>query len=221
MDDRVFTYKTIGRPGLGEYKEKGSKFVGYTFRVQTEEEVATFIDELKREHLKARHHCYAYILDRNEQFFRANDDGEPSGTAGKPILGQIKSAGLKETLVVVVRYFGGTKLGASGLITAYKAAAEDAIAQSEIIQVSLQNTYRLSIDYPEMGKVLDILKGMDIEIKNKAFHECAEIEIALDCEESADMLKQFKANVLNVSVETIDDESEITYCAIHELVIYD
>lgn len=221
MDDRVFKYKTIGRPGLGEYKEKGSKFVGYTFRVQTEEEVASFIDELKREHLKARHHCYAYILDRNEQFFRANDDGEPSGTAGKPILGQIKSAGLKETLVVVVRYFGGTKLGASGLITAYKAAAEDAIAQSEIVQVSLQNTYKLDIDYPEMGKVLDVLKGMEIEIKNKVFNESAEIEIAIDCEASADVLRHFKAKVLNVSLETVTDESEIPYCAIHELVIYD
>ena len=221
MDNSIFKYQSIGRQGLGEYKEKGSKFIGYAIRAQSEEEVASFIDFLKKEHLKARHHCYAYILDRNESLFRANDDGEPSGTAGKPILGQIKSAQLKEVLVVVVRYFGGTKLGASGLITAYKAAAEDAIRNAEIIQVSLQNTYLLEIDYPEMGRILDVLKSMDITIKSKNFNEKAEIEISLDCEGSREVIQSFIAKVLNVSIETVDEESKIPYCSIKEVVIYD
>ncbi|MDP2112754.1 MAG: YigZ family protein, partial [Bacteroidota bacterium] len=127
------TYKTIEKPSEGLFKDKGSKFISFAFPVNSEDEIKDIVQSIKKEHHSARHHCYAWRLGADHLHFRANDDGEPSSTAGKPILGQIQSFDLTNILIVVVRYFGGTLLGVSGLINAYRSAALDAINQAEIV----------------------------------------------------------------------------------------
>ena len=131
LDD---TYKTIASTSEGIYKEKGSKFLAFAIPVVSEAEIKEHIDKIKKEYYDARHHCYAYILGADKATYRINDDGEPSGTAGRPIHGQLLSKDLTNTLVVVVRYFGGIKLGVSGLITAYKAATKDALDNAVVIE---------------------------------------------------------------------------------------
>jgi len=152
------SYKTIQNISEGIYKEKGSKFIAYAFPVSSEEEIKEQIDKLKKEYYDARHHCYAYMLGADKKNFRANDDGEPSSTAGKPILGQILSYELTNILIVVVRYFGGTKLGVSGLIHAYKTAAIDAILNAEIIEKTVNDIYDIHFDYLVMNDVMRIIK---------------------------------------------------------------
>jgi len=162
-------YNTIqpGEPSL--YKEKGSKFYGYVFRVTDEEEVKEAIENLKKEHHNARHWCYAYRLHPESDLYRINDDGEPSGSAGKPIYGQILSADLFEILVVVVRYFGGTKLGVSGLITAYKAAAEDAIRTSKLKSIKITRPFLVTCDYTELDPLMRTVHSMDCDIIEQDF----------------------------------------------------
>jgi uncharacterized YigZ family protein len=128
------TYLTIAATSLGEFKEKGSKFLAYAYFVSNESDIKEKLDLLKKEHFKATHHCYAYRLGTDGKNYRANDDGEPSGTAGRPILGQIDSFGLTNLLIVVVRYYGGTKLGTSGLINAYRESAKEALSNAEKIE---------------------------------------------------------------------------------------
>lgn len=152
------SYKTIQTVSEGIYKEKGSKFITYAFPVSCEEDIKTAIDKLKKDYYDARHHCYAYMLGADKKNFRANDDGEPSSTAGKPILGQILSSELTNILIVVVRYFGGTKLGVSGLIHAYKTAAFDAISNAEIIEKTVNDIYDIHFDYLVMNDVMRIIK---------------------------------------------------------------
>ena len=144
------TYQTIAAPSVGEYKEKGSKFIAYTFAVHSEAEVKAQLEGLKKEHSKARHHCYAYRLGLDGKLFRANDDGEPSGTAGRPILGQIDSFGLSNVLAVVVRYFGGTKLGTAGLKRAYKESTKAAFQQAVIVEKIVEDQFSITFDYAFM-----------------------------------------------------------------------
>ena len=141
------TYKTIAAPSEGLYKEKGSKFLAFAYPVHNLDEIKTHLEQLRKDYFDARHHCYAYILGPRKDAFRANDDGEPSGTGGRPIHGQLLSADLTDTLIVVVRYFGGILLGASGLANAYKAAARDAIDHATIIQKTIDARYRLAFAY--------------------------------------------------------------------------
>ncbi len=155
MDD---TFKTIVQPSEGLFKDKGSKFIAYAFPVTTEDEIREIVIALKKEHHSARHHCYAWRLGYEKLLFRANDDGEPSSTAGKPILGQIQSFDLTNILIVVVRYFGGTLLGVSGLINAYRAAALDAINQAEIIEKLVEKKLLIEFDYLGMNDVMKIFK---------------------------------------------------------------
>jgi len=152
------SYKTIQDISEGIYKEKGSKFIAYAFPVSSEEDIKEHIDKLKKEYYDARHHCYAYILGADKKNFRANDDGEPSSTAGKPILGQLLSFDLTNILIVVIRYFGGTKLGVSGLIHAYKTAAQEAISNAEIIEKTVNDIYDIHFDYLVMNDVMRIIK---------------------------------------------------------------
>ncbi|RZT96543.1 putative YigZ family protein [Ancylomarina subtilis] len=151
-------YKTIETTSEGIYKEKGSKFIAYAFPVTCEEDIKDEISRLKKEYYDARHHCYAYMLGADKKDFRANDDGEPSSTAGKPILGQILSSDLTNILIVVIRYFGGTKLGVSGLIHAYKTAAQDAIANAQVIEKTVNDIYDIHFDYLVMNDVMRIIK---------------------------------------------------------------
>jgi len=152
------TYKTISKTSEGLFKDKGSKFISYAFPVESEDEIRNIVLTIKKEHHSARHHCYAWRLGHEKLVFRANDDGEPSSTAGKPILGQIQSYDLTNILIVVVRYFGGTLLGVSGLINAYRNAAQDAILQAEIIEKLVEKQLLIEFDYGVMNEVMKLFK---------------------------------------------------------------
>jgi uncharacterized YigZ family protein len=167
-------YKTIRTSSEGIYKEKGSRFLSFAFPVSSQEEIKPVIEQIRKEYHDARHHCYAYMLGRDRLIWRINDDGEPSGTAGRPILGQINSFGLTNILIVVIRYFGGTLLGVSGLINAYKSAAADAISNAEIIERTLHEYYRIEFQYIAMNDVMKILKEEDAGLSGQSFKlECS------------------------------------------------
>jgi uncharacterized YigZ family protein len=152
------TYKTISGPAQGLYKDKGSKFIAFAYPVTSEEQAKEIVQTIKKEHYSARHHCYAWRLGHEKLLFRANDDGEPSSTAGKPILGQIQSFDLTNILIVVVRYFGGTLLGVSGLINAYRNAALDAINQAEVVEKLVEKQLLIEFDYGVMNDVMKLFK---------------------------------------------------------------
>ncbi|MEA3445607.1 MAG: YigZ family protein [Bacteroidota bacterium] len=151
-------YKTLSSPSEGNYKEKGSKFPSFAFAVYSEEEIKEILQDLRKKYYDARHHCYAWRLGADMEHFRSNDDGEPSSTAGKPILGQIRSNGLSNILIVVIRYFGGTKLGVPGLINAYRTAAADAIANATIVEKTVNNILQINFEYLAMNDVMKIIK---------------------------------------------------------------
>ena len=152
------TYKTISAPSKGTYKEKGSKFLAFAFPVASEEDVKEQLALLRKEYHDARHHCYSYRLGADKSVYRINDDGEPSGTAGRPIYGQIVSNDLTQILIVVVRYFGGVKLGVPGLINAYKNATKDVLEKAVIVTRMVQEEYVILFDYRVMNNVMKILK---------------------------------------------------------------
>lgn len=162
------TYKTIASPAEGIYKEQGSKFLAFAYPVSSADEVKFLVDTKRKEFHDARHICYAYMLGAARTEFRSNDDGEPSGTAGRPILGQINSHQLSDILIVVVRYFGGILLGTGGLITAYKAAALEAIAAAEIINSVLESTYAVVFGYEQMNDVMRIMKEHQLSILSQS-----------------------------------------------------
>ncbi len=161
------TYKTIAGPSEGIYSEKRSKFIAYAFPVSSEQEVKQRLVEIQKKHWDARHHCYAYILGPNKDAYRMNDNGEPSGTAGRPIHGQLLSKDLTDVLLVVVRYFGGIKLGVSGLQNAYKVAAKEALDNAKIIEKTVQEKYRVTFEYLHMNEVMQILKNPEITIVDR------------------------------------------------------
>lgn len=161
------------------YKEKGSKFIGICLPAQSEEEVKELLEEIKKQYYDARHHCYAYILGADSSQYRANDDGEPGHSAGDPILGQIRSKELTNTLVVVVRYFGGTKLGVSGLINAYKTAAADALDQAKIKKEIVQSTYLLTYSYDITNEVMKLISDFDLNILEQDFTDICKAKIGV------------------------------------------
>ena len=171
------TYRTIAAPSEGLYKEKGSKFLAFAYPVHTLDEVKARLDTLRKEYFDARHHCYAYILGPRKDAWRANDDGEPSGTGGRPIHGQLLSADLTDTLVVVVRYFGGILLGASGLANAYKTAARDAIDHAQIVERTIDVRYRLGFAYEAMNDVMRLLKDYDLKPQQQQFDLDCSLEV--------------------------------------------
>jgi uncharacterized YigZ family protein len=173
------TYKTIESPAEGIYKEKGSKFIAKAFPVRTEGQVKAIVDQLKEEFYDARHHCYAYILGTKGDKWRANDDGEPSGTAGKPIHGQLLSFNLTNVLVVVIRYFGGTKLGVSGLINAYKTATHDALANAKIITRTVDAIYRITFGYATMNEVMRLAKDLNLQLIDQHFDNTCFIKVRI------------------------------------------
>jgi len=157
-------YQTLAAESSADFRDRGSKFLAYAYPIRSTDDVKNSIQLLKKEHPKAVHHCYAYRLGTDGLQYRANDDGEPSGSAGKPILGQIDSAGLTNVLVVVVRYFGGTLLGVPGLINAYKTVTTDALATAPKTEKWIEKTVEITFDYPVMGEVLHLLKGAEATI---------------------------------------------------------
>lgn len=177
MDGIKDTYRSIAVMGEGLYKELGSRFLAFAYPVETEAEVKSIVDSLKKEYHDARHHCYAYRLGHTGERFRANDDGEPGSSAGRPILGQIDSAGLSDVLVVVVRYFGGVKLGIPGLIRAYRTAAAGALSSAGTVEKVASRTYTLSFDYLQMNSVMKLLKDMSVPQACQDFGERCSIEV--------------------------------------------
>jgi len=172
------TYNTIAFPSEEIlFKEKGSKFFGYAFPITSEEDVKPIIEVLKKQHPTACHYCYAYQIGSEKISYRANDDGEPSNSAGMPIYGQIQSFSVTNTLVVIVRIFGGTKLGVGGLITAYKTAAQLTLENCSIIEKTIDIHYLISFDYKNMNKVMRIIKEKNLDIVNQKMEMSCEIEI--------------------------------------------
>ena len=168
------SYKSIPAPAEGLFKDNGSRFISFAFPVETEEEIKDIVAELKKKYHDARHQCYAYRLGYLGDRFRANDDGEPSGSAGRPILGQIDSRGLSDVLVVVVRYFGGIKLGIPGLIRAYKTSTAEALDNAGTVEKIAGKWFRIDFGYGAMNQVMKVLKDMDLRQKDQDFgNECS------------------------------------------------
>lgn len=186
------TYLTITNPAEGEYTEKRSKFLSFAFHVETIDEVKALVDEYKKNFYDARHACYAYMLGSKRDVFRAVDDGEPSGTAGKPILGQINSNELTDILIIVVRYFGGIKLGTSGLIEAYRAAAAEVIANSEIEERTINTVVRVTYDYALMNQVMRVVKEEEPKICLQDFQMVCVLELEIRNSKLEGMLNKLR-----------------------------
>lgn len=171
------SFKSIKSFSSGLYKEFGSKFISLAYPVTSQQEVKSILSEIKKEYFDARHHCYAYRIGYKGNIWRMNDDGEPSSTAGKPIYGQLLSNELSDILVVVVRYFGGTKLGVPGLIKAYKSATADAIANAEIITKIATERFKLQFGYVEMNDVMKLLKEFGLQPVNPVYDSVCTMEV--------------------------------------------
>jgi len=188
------TYKEIKYPSIGVFKEKGSKFISFAFPVYSKENIKNNLLEIKKKEHSASHYCYAYILKKDKSVQKTYDDGEPSSTAGKPILGQIKSHNLTNVLIVVARYFGGTKLGTSGLINAYKMAALDAISKTKIITKSSKKIYSAEFNYIETHNVMQIMKKNDLEILSTDFKEKCQIIFTVNTSNEKITLEKIRKN---------------------------
>ena len=195
------TYRSIGAPAEGLYKELGSRFIAKAYPVETEEQVKELVASLRKEYHDARHHCYAYRLGHLGDRFRSSDDGEPSGSAGRPILGQIDSAGLSDVLVVVVRYFGGIKLGVPGLIRAYKSATADAIASADIVEKVAGRSFRVRFDYMDMNGVMKVLKDLSLTPSGQIF----EALCALDVRVRLTLVDSFRERLSHVASCVIEE----------------
>jgi uncharacterized YigZ family protein len=193
--DQADSYLTLARQSEGIFKELGSKFLYFAFPVDSEDSIKRELANLRKIYFDATHHCYAWILGRDGASFRANDDGEPNHSAGDPILGQIRSRQLTNTLVVVVRYFGGTKLGVSGLIKAYKLAASLALDENETVREWVKITLHLRFPYPAMNDVMKLVKTYDLEISSQ--------EMSFDCRFSLSFREGLEATV-KAKLEEID-----------------
>tara|TARA_R110002049_G_scaffold30496_8_gene104459 strand:+ start:7346 stop:7966 length:621 start_codon:yes stop_codon:yes gene_type:complete len=197
------TYKTIVKPSKEVlFKEKGSKFFGLAFPVEDEEAVKECLENIKKEHYNARHWCYAWQLGKDYSSYRVNDDGEPSNSAGMPIYGQLQSFDVTNVLVVVVRYFGGTKLGVGGLIQAYKTAAQMTLETSKIVERTIDENFVLRFDYPEMNVVMRIIKEEDLSITDQKMELDCEIVISVRKKEAERIFELFK-NTYKVKIKKI------------------
>lgn len=173
MKDLKTEFQTLAYASEGIFKDKGSKFLSFAFPVSSMEEIKSIVEKFKKEYFDARHICYAYALGPNREQYRQNDDGEPSGTAGKPIYGQILSAGITNCIVVVVRYFGGILLGTGGLITAYKEASLDAIRNSELITREITQVVEIKVDFLQLNELMKLIKDLNVKIIQQIFEmEC-------------------------------------------------
>jgi uncharacterized YigZ family protein len=185
-------YKTIKHPVEGLYKEKGSKFQAYAYPVQTEEEIKDRVEALKKKYHDARHHCYAFQLGTDGMNFRMNDDGEPSGTAGKPILGQIHSHEVTNILILVVRYFGGVKLGTGGLIQAYKAASADALDHADMVEYTIDKSFSIRFPYELMNPVMRVVDEEGISIKEQLFEADCRLTLSVRESKFPEMIDRFQ-----------------------------
>lgn len=192
------TYLTIEKKSDIIFKDKGSKFLCFAFPVENEQQIKDILFQLKKEHPQANHHCYAYRLGADKLNYRANDDGEPSNTAGKPILGQIQSKDLTNILIVVVRYFGGTLLGVSGLIHAYRTSAAEVIQNSTIVEKQILFNYTIHFSFEQLNDVMKLMKQLDCKITQQSFDTDCEIQFSIrkanseQCEEKLKKISGLK-----------------------------
>ena len=198
------TYKTITEPSEGIYTEKRSKFIAIALPVRTHEEIKAHLEVYKKKYYDARHVCYAYMLGHERKDFRANDNGEPSGTAGKPILGQINSNELTDILIIVVRYFGGIKLGTSGLIVAYKAAAAEAIASATIVEKTVDDEVTVLFEYPFMNDIMRIVKEEEPAIIQQSY----DMDCSMTLRIRRSMMPRLMARLEKVETARIIDDKE-------------
>jgi len=195
------SYKSIASEARGLFKDNGSRFIAHAYPVETEDEIKEIVAALKKEYYDARHHVYAYRLGHLGEKFRANDDGEPSGSSGRPVLGQIDSNGLSDILVVVVRYFGGIKLGIPGLIRAYKTSTADALANAQIVEKIASRMFRISFGYMNMNDVMKVMKDMGLEQKNQKF----DMECSIDTSVRLSQVDTFLERMQDVEGCNIDE----------------
>lgn len=200
-------FKSIAELSTGLFKDNGSKFLAFAYPVTTEEEIKAIIQGLKKEYYDARHHCYAYRLGHTGAIWRMNDDGEPSSTAGRPIYGQILSAELSDILVVVVRYFGGIKLGVPGLIRAYKTSTADAIANATIIEKIATEPFRIIFDYLQMNSVMKRLKDLGLSPTDQQFNMSCSLRVDVRLAMIASFLESFN-KLEGCRIEKIEGESQ-------------
>lgn len=185
------TYRTLTEPSLGAiFKDKSSKFLGYAFPVTTEEQIKIHIEEVKKEHFSARHWCYAWQLGKQNKHYRANDDGEPSGTAGLPIYGQIQSFDLTNVLIIVVRYFGGIKLGVGGLVNAYRTTAQMVLEQASIQEYTINQQFEIHFDYKNMNKVMRVIKERNLDVVDQ--------KLEMDCRIFIEVRKAYAQQVFDI-----------------------
>lgn len=201
MDD---TYKMLKDPSEGIFKEKGSKFIALAYAVETEENIKAILIDVKKKYFDARHHCYAWVLGTEQTVFRANDDGEPSGSAGKPILNQIYSFGLTNTLIIVVRYFGGIKLGVSGLVNAYKTAAREALSSAMIEEKTINIHFSLQFQYPLMNDVMRIMKEENLQQLNSRFEMDCYFETFCRKSEAEKVIEKFE-KIYGLTIQTSEN----------------
>nr|WP_255497859.1 YigZ family protein [Flavobacterium sp. I3-2] len=188
------TYKTLASPTEEVmFKEKNSKFYGYAFPIESEDEVKPILEQIKKEHYTARHWCYAYQIGTSKIYFRANDDGEPNNSAGMPIYGQIQSFEVTNVLVVVVRYFGGIKLGVGGLVQAYKTGAQMALELADIEERTIDIHFIVSFDYKNMNKVMRVIKEKNVKLIEQKMEMSCEFEIAIRKQFATDIFDAFDA----------------------------
>lgn len=185
-------YYSISGTSEGFFKDKGSKFYAFAFHVVDENEIAEKREELKKKYHDARHHVYAYMLGLEKENFRSSDDGEPSNSSGPPVLGQIRSHDLSDILIIVIRYFGGTKLGIPGLINAYRTAAEEAIKNADVITKTIKNKIKVKFEYPQINNVMRIIKDENLDMLNQKLELSCEIIVEVRKSETDKVYKKFK-----------------------------
>jgi uncharacterized YigZ family protein len=191
------SFQTITETAEGLFTDRGSKFFAYAFPVTDEEAIKSNLEALRKEHWKARHHCYAYRLGTDGNNFRANDDGEPSGSAGKPILGQLDSFNVTNVLIVVVRYFGGTKLGVGGLINAYRTGASEALTSATIENQIITDTFIIQYDYEITGQIMSFINQNDLKILNQTYNERASVKFEIIISKTEQILEALTEQSLN------------------------
>ena len=197
------TYKTIGSYGQGIFRDKGSRFLAFAHPITSINQVKNLIDSYRKEYHDARHHCYAYMYGYDKSTWRSNDDGEPSGTAGKPILGQINSNDLTNIFVLVVRYFGGTLLGVSGLINAYRSASADAINNSEIIECIVRDYFKIRFNYINMNEVMKIIKDENLQQSDQSFGIDCSLKVGIRISRRDQLVSRFTA-IENFKIDFIE-----------------
>ncbi len=203
-----FEYKTLKGASEGLYKECGSKFISYAYPVSTEDQVHRLLGALKQAHPKARHRCYAYRLTPSGELSRSNDAGEPTGTAGRPILGQIQTLGLTNTLVVVIRYFGGKLLGVPGLINAYRESSRDALQKAEVIIKCVTLSYTIKFDYAVMGTLMDAITKSKVAVVRRSFDAAPYIVMEVPAQDVEAILDRIIAHTLSLPLEMVADQRE-------------